>query len=52
MKDGIQLWYLARPLLSLILAGPQKGQSWIFVFSLLSSYYEVIWGKETYYSVW
>lgn len=35
-KDGIQLRYLARPLLSLILAGPPEGQSWVFSFLKLT----------------
>lgn len=36
MKDGIQLQYLARPLMSLALTDPGEGKSWIFFFFLLT----------------
>lgn len=46
-KDGIQLRHPLRPLVDLILTGRGRGS---LEFSLLLCYYEMVWGKETYYN--
>lgn len=45
-KDHIQLRHPLRPLVDLILTGRGRGS---LEFSLLLCYYEMVWGKETYY---